>query len=195
MRLAPRDRRALIILAVAVVLFLVIDLGVLPLIESLQEARREVQVGELTLRKYRRAAAGEGARQTSLADLQKRAATVESGMLESGTAALAVAEMQGLLKDLAAANQIELSATEFLPPKLLDANHTLVSTRFTVTANVERMVNFLTALEAAPKALAVGRLSVNAIPNSPEKRLNVTLVVSGVMRPEKPAEKGEKGKG
>lgn len=194
MRLARRDQRALIVLAVTVVLFLLIDLGVLPAVDRLQEARQGVPVQELTLKKYRRAVASEAGRQSSLAELQQRVAATEAGMLESETAALAVAELQRTLKELAAANQLELAGTEFLPARVLDSNHTLVSTRFAVVGNVERLVNFLAALQSAPKALAVRALTVASSPTQAEKRVNATLVVSGVVRAEKPAEK-EKGKG
>lgn len=193
MRLARRDQRALMALAVAAALFLLIDLALLPAIDRLQEARQGLQVQELTLKKYRRAVASEAGRQSSLAELQQRVAAAEAGMLVSETAALAVAELQRTLKELAAANQLELAGTEFLPARPLDSSHTLVSTRFAVVGNVERLVNFLAALQSAPKALAVRTLTVASNPTQAEKRVNATLVVSGVLRAEKPTEK-EKGK-
>lgn len=194
MRLSTRDRRAVIILAVAAVLFAVVDFGLLPAVDRLAEARKGLPVEELTLRKYRRAAASAAARENSLADLQKRVAAVEAGMLESETSALAVAELQRTVKELAAVNQVDLTGTDFLPPRPLDPGHTLVSIRFAVTANTERLVSFLAALETAPKALAVRTLTVIPIGGSPDKRLNLTLAVSGLMRAEKVAEK-EKKKG
>lgn len=194
MNLSPRDKRALIVLALAVASFLLIGFGLLPLVDRLAEARQGLATQEMTLRKYRRAATGEVARQASLSDLQKRVVTVEAGMLESPTAALAAAELQRILKEMAAANRIELSATEFLPAKALDSEHTLISTRFTVTANMDRLVNFLVTLESAPKAFGVRTLAVYANVPNPEKKVSATLVLAGVMRTEKVPEK-EKKKG
>ena len=194
MNLSFRDKRALSVLGAAVFVFLLVDFGLLPLVDRLAEARQGLAVQELTLRKYRRAAASEAARQSSLSELQKRLATAEAGMLESQTAALAAAELQRTLKEVVAANQIELSGTEFLPAKPLDSEHTLISTRFAVTANMERLVNFLVVLESGPKALGVRSLTVYANVGNPEKKVNATLVLSGVMRAEKAPEKGkEKG--
>ena len=194
MNLSARDKRALTILTVAVVVFLLVDFGLLPLVDRFAEARQTLAVRELALRKYRRSAASEAARQSSLSELQKRLATTEAAMLESQTAALAAAELQRTLKEVAAANQIELSGTEFLPAKPLDSEHTLISTRFAVSANMERLVNFLVALETGPKSLGVRSLTVYANTGNPEKKVNATLVLSGVMRAEKAPEKGkEKG--
>lgn len=194
MNLSARDKRALTILTVAVVVFLLVDFGLLPLVDRFAEARQTLAVRELALRKYRRSAASEAARQSSLSELQKRLATTEAAMLESQTAALAAAELQRTLKEVAAANQIELSGTEFLPAKPLDYEHTLISTRFAVSANMERLVNFLVALETGPKSLGVRSLTVYANTGNPEKKVNATLVLSGVMRAEKAPEKGkEKG--
>lgn len=189
MNLSPRDKRALSALAAASVVFLLVDFGLLPLLDRLAEARQGLAVEELTLRKYRRAAASEAARQSSLSELQKRLSTAEAGMLESQTAALAAAELQRTLKEVAAANQIELSATEFLPAKALDSEHTLISTRFTVSANMERLVNFLVVLESGSKALGVRSLTVYANVGNPEKKVSATLVLSGVTRAEKAPEK------
>jgi type II secretory pathway component PulM len=192
--LSPRDRRALMLLVPVVVVILVMRLIVFPFLDTAGDSSRSIESREKILRKYQKYVDAIPAHENSTGALANALAESERGLLAGATPALQGAELQQMVRDLAAAQGIVLKAVDFIPAKNADADYALVGVSTSFTAGVDQMVAFLNALQAAPKIVAVDRLriqaaNVAATPKEPmKKQVSVYVVISGVARAAAPAQ-------
>ena len=76
----------------------------------------------------------------------------------------------------------------FIPAKSLSEDYATIGVSTQFTAAVDQLTGFLTALQTAPRILAVDQLRITAAnapatPQSPgKKQVNVYIVISGVAR-------------
>ncbi len=172
---------ALIAGAVAVGLFLVVQLGVSPMLDRLPQAPGDIQGKGLTLRRYQRLIRESALEQVKLTAARQRLASLESGLLESPSASLANAEWQRLARELADSQGIELGSSESLRTQDLGSGYSLVVGRAQLRCRLDQLVAFLVALANSPKLMSVTRMRISALQGDPQKRLNVELTVGAPM--------------
>lgn len=193
--LQAREKRALGALAGAFLLFLLAQFIALPWMEAAEKLRASLPLKEKTLRKYHNLAALVGPRETDWRTIQGRLAEAERGLLDSKTGALASAEMQQRLQQLADQQGIELRGADFLPVKPLkpaDAGYALVPVGLSLECTLDQLANFLAMAATGPKTLSIEQLSIVASPpraDRPRKMVTVRLVVRGLMAQEAAAPK------
>ena len=180
-KLQEKDRVALILCAVAVGLFLLVQFGVFPLLDRLPRGPGGIQDKELTLRRYQRLLGESGQAQSSLTAAQQRLTSLESGLLESPSATLANAEWQRLLRELADSQGLQLGSSEFIRTQDLGSGYSMVLGRIQLRCRLDQLVPFLVALADSPKLLAVTQLRVFALQNDPQNGLNVELTIGAPM--------------
>lgn len=172
---------------VATALFLLIQFGVIPLLDRGAAGGGTVEEKELTLQRYQRLVAGTGTEQAKLATAEERLKGLEAGLLESASASLASAEWQRLVRELADSQGIELGSSEFLRMQALSPDYALVLGRVQFRSRLDQLVDFLAALATSPKLLSVQRTRIAASQGDPQKRLNVDLTIGAAIRAGKPA--------
>ena len=187
-KLTPRDRIALKVAGVALVLFLVADFGVLPLSDALQASSQGIEKKELTLRRYQRLVALASSQPASHAAAEKSLGDAEAGLLESPSESLANAEWQRLVRELAKEKGLELSSSEVLRVEKLSPDYALVTGRVALAARLDQLVDMLVAMATSPKLLAANSLKVTPMGGDPQKRLQVEMTISAAMRAAKAAE-------
>ena len=176
-----RDKRALIAAGIAVALFVIFQFGVFPAWDRMQGSRMNLEVQERTLAKYREAAASLEWRNQQAAALETQLREAEGGLLESGTAALASAEMQGLVRNLAAAQSIEVRSSDFLPVRPLGENYAQVPVGLQFQCRLDQLAGFLQSVGESTRSLSVSRLLLQAA-NPKEGTVGVNLILTGIMR-------------
>lgn len=196
--LSARDRRALGVMAVGALAFVVLQFTVLPLLDSAGGLRAQIPAKEKTLRKYEHAVALSGPRENDWLSLRDRAAALDRRLLDSNTPALAAAEVQALLKQVMASAGVEMRGADFLPPRPVRAGaatYTAVPVAVSIEGPVDQVAGFLTLARAAPKLLAVDQLSLMHVASAdrPRKAVSVRLALHGLMRPQTASEPGEAG--
>jgi hypothetical protein len=185
-KLSRRDRIALGVGVGAVVLFLFLDYGVLPLFEGLGASPEVVQQKEVELRQDKRLLAEEPLGKTSLSAARERLKGLEAGLLESSSPSLANAEWQRLVGQLADSKGIELGSSELLRTQELGAGYSLLTGRVQFRCRLDQLVDFLVGLAGFPKLLSVTGLTVFASQGDPQGRLNVQLTIGAATRTVKP---------
>ena len=185
-KLNRRDRIALGVGVGAVVLFLFLDYGVLPLFEGLGASPEVVQQKEVELRRDKRLLAEEPLEKTSLSAARERLKGLEAGLLESSSPSLANAEWQRLVGQLADSKGIELGSSELLRTQELGAGYSLLTGRVQFRCRLDQLVDFLVGLAGFPKLLSVTGLTVFASQGDPQGRLNVQLTIGAATRTVKP---------
>jgi hypothetical protein len=186
-KLSRRDRIALGAGLGATALFMLLNFGVFPLLESLASSPELVQQKEVELRRDQRLLAEAELERTHLSAAGERLKGLEAGLLESSSPSLANAEWQRLVGELADSKGIELSSRESLRIKELGAGYSLVTGRVQFRCRLDQLVDFLVALAAFPRLLSVTGLSVTSLQADPQGRLNVQLTIGAATRTMKPA--------
>jgi hypothetical protein len=186
-KLSRRDRIALGAGVGAAALFLLLNFGVLPLLDRLGASPEAVQQRESELRREKRLLAEEELEKAHLSAARVRLKDLETGLLESSSPTLANAEWQRLVGQVAESKGIELGSSEFLRTQELGAGYSLVTGRATFRCRVDQLVDFLVALAAFPRLLSVTGLAVFASQGDPQGRLNVQVTIGAATRTVKQA--------
>jgi len=186
-KLSRRDQIAVGAGLGGVVLFLILNFGVLPLSEQPGAAPESVQQKELELRRDKRLVAEESAAKASLSNARERLKRLEAGLLEGSTPSLASAEWQQLIGQLAESKGIELGSSELLRTQDLGSGYSLVTGRAQFRCRLDQLVDLLVAVAASPRLLTVTGLSVFASQADKEGRLNVQLTIGAAARTMKQA--------
>jgi hypothetical protein len=181
-KLSRRDQIALGIGAGGVVLFLLLNFGVLPLFEQPGAGTESVQQREIELRRDKRLLAEEGIEKTSLTTAREHLKSLEAGLLEGSTPSLASAEWQQLVGQLAESKGIDLGSSELLRTQELGSGYSLVTGRVQFRCRLDQLVDFMVALSGFPRLLSVTGLSVVAVQGDPQGRLLVRLTIGAAAR-------------
>jgi hypothetical protein len=185
MRLSERDRRALILLGVALAVALALRLWLgreTP--ATVVEAVDSAAAAEQRLAQVRKLAALAPVRQKQIESLQAELAEWEKGLIQAETAQQAQAQMLQILRRLGNAQdpKLDVRSEEIGAVRPLgkekDYGEALVSVSFTCA--IEQLVNLLAELGAQPEAIGVEELTISAA-NPKDKTLNVRLTVAGLI--------------
>ena len=177
--MSTRDKRALVLLAVAVVIILIWrSAGSGPEVK-VAAAAESVQQAERRLNKLRQIASTVQGKEALLKQVSEELAAREKGVITADTAQQAQAQIQQILRKAAATQGIEVRGAEFGPVKALgDYGEAPVSVAF--DCGIEQLVNFLAALTSQPEAIGSSEIRV-ASANPKDKHITVRLTVSGVV--------------
>ncbi len=186
-KLSRRDRIALGAALGAGALFLIMNYGVLPLLDQVGASPDAVQQKETQLRKEKRLFADENFERAHLNAARGRLKDLETGLLESSSPTLANAEWQRLVTQVAESKGIQLGSSEFLRDQDIGGGYSLVTGRATFRCRVNELVDFLAGLAAFPKLLSVSGLGVFASQGDPQGRMNVQITIGAATRTVKQA--------
>lgn len=201
-RLSRREKTLLAWGGLAVALYLLLVLLLLPFWDSLDDTRANADFQARRVRNYQRMLQQKDRVQFERDHLRRRAELLEQGLLDSPGDALAGAEIQGLVRDIAAVQGLTVRNSDLLPVEEISPRYSKVSTRISLSGGIHRWVDFVAAMGSGPKILFVEDLRISPVrPNDPKnKDIRVTLAVSALKRvqPEPagkdPAEAGPAGR-
>ena len=181
MKLEQRDRRALLLLAGALIVILGIKFGTGRSGPEVAEAAADsVDVAEKKLVRFRELAATIPGKQTALKQAGAELATREAGVIRADTAQQAQAQLLQVIRALGKKEEIDARGGEFGPVRPLGDDYGEVSVAVTFECRIEQLVNFLAALTSEKSLLATSEIRITSA-NSKEKTLNVRLALSGVI--------------
>jgi hypothetical protein len=186
--LQRRDRVALMVGAVAVGLFLVVQFGVFPMLNRLPQTQGDLEGREVTLRRYQRLVRESALEQVKLITARDRLTGLELGLFEGPSPSLANAAWQRLVRELADSRGIELVSSELLQTQDLASKYSLVVGRIQLRCRLDQLVDFLVALANSPKLMSVTRMRMWAMQGDEKKRLNVELTIGAPVLTAKLAE-------
>ena len=180
MQIQSRERKALIALGVALVLFVILQSDFMPgpgspsadagTVEGVEQAFRLAQVK---------------ARRKPLVDAEAQAtaralAEIEKRLLASENAALAKAEMRQLVEDLLTAEGIAMRGSRFGNVALEGEDYAQVPLIVDFECQIEQFVNWMAAVANAPQLLSTREIQLNP-GNRETKSVRVQVAVSGYL--------------
>ncbi|MSO23515.1 MAG: hypothetical protein EXQ58_09745, partial [Acidobacteria bacterium] len=98
LRISNREKWLVLAAVAAVVTFYLADSYLLPYWDSLGQTSEKIQIDAKRVTSYRRLLHGQDSVKAALEAAKQQAVSIERGLLENESDALATAEMQGLVK-------------------------------------------------------------------------------------------------
>jgi Tfp pilus assembly protein PilO len=184
---SPREKWLLGAAGVAVLAYLLMQYSILPYWDSLGATSEKIEIQSKRVIQYRRILKGQDSVKAALETVRRQASSIESGLLSSRADALANAEIQGIVKDLAVSKGMTFRRTDLLPVKPVSPEYTKVSTRIEVLGAINQLVDLLASFESGQKILFVEEMRISPLQlgNAKNKQLLATLLVSGLKSTDK----------
>lgn len=183
MRLSERDRRALLVLAAAAVIFAAVYwLWPAEAPAPVAPSGGDIPAAERRLERLRRLAASVPGKQEALKAVRAELEGRERSILRAETGAQAQARVLEIIRRAAKTLPVpvEIRSIELGPirPFGEDYGEALVNVSF--ECRIEELVNLLAELTAQPELIALSELRIGA-GNPKEKTVNARLTVSGIV--------------
>jgi Tfp pilus assembly protein PilO len=173
-----RDKRALGLLALALVAFAILQLDIF---QPSSGGGVTAGAAEIEALEQRLAVAQLEARQRPLHDADLTAALTELERLEAG---LAQAEMRTLVGDLLTAEGVAMQGSRFGTVELEEMDYARVPLVVDFTCGVDQLVNLTAAIANAPQLLTTRDMTVRP-GNAEVKSLRVQMTVAGYLPAER----------
>ena len=180
--MSQRDKRALLLLGVAVALFAVLQLDLFAPSggSSSRVSGDRIAVLEQGLELARDRAARKPLTQAELAAATRLLDSAEQRLLSSENPALAQAEMRSLVGDLLSAEGVALGASTFGQVASEQGEYAMVPLSVDFTCSIEQLVNLTSAIANAQKLLTTRLIRVR--PEKPDvKSIQVRMTVAGYL--------------
>jgi len=179
--LSTRDRRALLVMAAAALLFLGYRYFFVKTGEETVAGIDSVPLAERRLNSLRQIVAALPAKDSVLKQVEADLATREKAVITAGTAAQVQAKLLEVARRVGNANGIEIRGGDFLTPKTFGDIYGEVFSGVTFNCQIDQFVNFFADLSREPDLLAPYELTMNAVGDPKQKNLAVRMVFSGVV--------------
>src|SRR6266478_9296475 len=150
-----RDRRALLLLGAAAVIYGLLSFGLLPAFDKLKSASSGVTDKEEQLRKYRRAVIRKGHYTQLLEQARKNVAEAEGRFIPGDNPTLASVELQTIVEEAAKKAGIDLSQRNISPARKKDDSFNEITMTLAVDATPAQVAAFLAEIRNARKVITV----------------------------------------
>ena len=178
MNISKRDKKVLMIGALAVGVFLIINYVISPFIESENDIKERTDQKEMLLQKYEKIINQRGEIEKKLTQLKRKQNDLNEKLLKGRTTSLAAAEMQKMLEKISKKHDLELKSV-----KVKDSEEKgeflAIPIEIRLTTDLNRTRKFLADLEKNSKYLIIPKLKISIKSQSAPKEVIVTLVVTG----------------
>jgi Tfp pilus assembly protein PilO len=184
---SSREKWLLVAAGVAVLAYLMMQHYILPYWDSLGTTSEKIEILSRRVTQYRRILKGQNSVKAALETVRRQASSMESGLLNSRADALANAEIQGLVKDLAVSKGMTFRRSDLLPVKPVSPEYSKVSTRVEVLGAINQLADFLVSFESSQRILFVEEMRISPVQmgNPKNKQVLATLMVSGLKNTDK----------
>jgi hypothetical protein len=181
MTITSRDKKALLALAAAGVVFLIVN-HTLPQNDAASAVASKgadsVELAQQRAARLRQIAALVPAREAVSKQVSSDLADREKGMIRADTAAQAQAAVGEVAVRVGKANQIDIRGGDFPAPKTF-SEYGMVYTTVTFECHIEQLVNFLADLSHQPELVVPSEERITA--SQPKQKLvSVRMVLAGV---------------
>jgi hypothetical protein len=168
--------------AATAVVFVLMKYWILPYWDSLQEISERIEIASKRVLNYRKLLLGQPTVRAALETARGETVTLESRLLTSKTDSLAIAEIQGVVKEIINSKGMTLRRSDLLPVKTVSPEYAKVSTRIETTGGIDQIVNLLLGFEGSPKALFAEEVRITPVQfgNPRNKQVLVSMTVSAL---------------
>jgi Tfp pilus assembly protein PilO len=178
MNLQPRERKLVVVAVIAVVLFT--GFYFIAPLWSRQSGGDDLQRVQKELRRQKELIAATKQMQNQTGALQAKLADDERRLVAPGDLNKASAELQGWVVQQAAAHQLDIIRSEFLPAAPLGGLYVRIPVQFEFNGQMTQLVQFFDALQKGEKIIALEDMQINST-GAKDKRVRCVVVVTTLM--------------
>jgi Tfp pilus assembly protein PilO len=183
LKISARDRRFLIVGAVAVGLFVLIKFIFFPAVDKFSSQKEDLAYKEAAVQKYTRIIGKQDELQKKLRLLKKDDVKISNSLLKGETPSLSAADIQKSIDRIATSSTIEIQSVKVMDSgKQADLVTVPIQVRF--TTDLSRMKNFVYSIETGQKLLTIPNLKISVRNRREPREVIVTAVVCGFMKKE-----------
>src|SRR5262245_3351046 len=150
-----RDRRAIVLLTGAALIYVALSFAVFPAFDSLKEGSSPVGEKEEQLKKYRRAVIRKGTYTQLLEQARKNLAEAETRFVRGDNPALASVELQTIVEQAAKKVGLDLNQRSVSPARKRDDSFNEITMTMALEATPSQIFGFLAEIRNAPKFVIV----------------------------------------
>ena len=195
LEIRERDRRAMLLLVGAAVVYAVFSFGILPAFDALKDASSEVGGKEEQLSRYRRALIRKGHDARLLEKARKDVSDLEARLIRGDNPTLAAVELQTIVEEAAKKVGLEFSQRNISPARKKDEFFNEITMTLAFEATPGQVTQFLEEIRNAPKFITVRNAQIapaQVVHEAPKKgdfkktvRANLTISAVLPMPPRK----------
>ncbi len=181
--MSERDRRALLLLAAALIVMAVIYFWPEPSVEVVGSGGSDVRTAAARLDQVRKEAALLPMRAESLKVTGTALDEMEKGLIVAESAPQAQAQLLQIVRRVAKLQNpaVDLKQNQFGQVRPFGEHYAQVLLSITMDCQIEELVMFLADIASQPELLAVEELHISAT-NNKQKSIPVQLIISGLTR-------------
>jgi Tfp pilus assembly protein PilO len=183
MRISKRDKRFLQLGLLAVLLFIVTKYLLVPFYQQEISLREEIERMELTHEQYKKILLKRDDIEKQLSQIKQQKNKITSQFLRGDTPALAAAELQRILEQIAKTSEVELKSV-----RVRDSDEVgeflSIPIEVRMTTDLQKVTQFLEGIKKSNKFLYVGKLKISVKNRRDPKSLIVTMTVNGLIMEE-----------
>ena len=174
-----RDRRAIVLLAGAALIYVALSYGALPAFDSLKEASSGVGDKEEQLKKYRRALIRKGHYTQLLEQARKNVTAAEARFVRSDNPPLASVELQTIVEQAAKKVGLDLNQRSVSPARKKDDSFNEITMTLALEATPSQIFGFLAEIRNAPKFMVVrsAQIAPTQVMTEPPKKGDFTKII------------------
>lgn len=183
LKISARDKRFIIVGAVAVGLFVLVKFFISPAADKFSGQKESLAFKEATVAKYTRIIGKQDELQKKLKLLKKDDAKISNSLLKGETPSLSAADIQKTIDRIATSSSIEIQSVKVMDSgKQADLVTVPIQVRF--TTDLSRMKNFVYSIETGQKLLTIPNLKISVRNRREPREVIVTVVICGFMKKE-----------
>jgi len=143
----------------------------------------DITAKQAKLAKYQEMVQQKAGLEAKLAALTEQVKQAEAGLSSKETPALASADIQNIINKIAEKSHVEITAVRVLKAEEADEKEFLrLPIQLTFNSTTRQLKDLLYDIEASPKILRIGDMTVRMIRMKPEEQIQTTLTVNGYMK-------------
>jgi Tfp pilus assembly protein PilO len=184
-KFAPRNRRHMVMIAVALV-SLALIYRFLPELKELVSFKEEIELKEARIIKYKKMVREGKGLARKLAALKTNLSQLESRLLSGRSPSLAGVEIQEIIQEIASRSNLRVDRVSVLKPKDIDKTpYISIPVNFSLMLSVRQLKEVLHAIESSRVFLKVTELTVR-YHRSLKWDVQCQVTVAGLMKRPKP---------
>ena len=181
MKLGERDKKFLMVLGLAAVVFVLLNYVLLPWSDRFMDSGEQLTLAEKKLRSEKELIASAPQVRSQLTTLQTRLDQEEKRLLPVSDANQAGAQLQDWLAQRAAEQRVEVQRSDFLAVTPVADLYTKVPVRLELNGTITQIVQFMNVVTRGERMVSVDELHINSMGVDKEKHVHCQVVISSLM--------------
>jgi hypothetical protein len=154
-----------------------------PVIHEIFSVSDEVDVKEKNIQKYYQIVSRYKGVEKEKNQLSRMLDGASAGLLTGKTPALAAVEAQGIINDIAAADNVKIETIQVLNTKESeDLDYILIPVKFSIKSNIMQLKDMIYKIESSNKLLVITELIADVGSGRENGEIRATLTAEGVMK-------------